>query len=140
MAEELLPGQRTADERQRAVDSAGFEKFRQLFAEGFEALHNQAAALSALVSLAGQGNPQWRCWAGDPTHAATLFRERLELDVGTFRRTRLNHCCKGGKLFACCNPPSEAKVIADHLIDAAVDNFGAKCYDRCQKWQNDIMY
>jgi hypothetical protein len=132
-------GNASSDDRQRAVNSEGFQRFRQLFAAGFEALHNNSRALTELVELAGLGNPHWKCWGGDWRHAADMFRERLELDVGTFRRTRMNYCCKAG-LLTCCNPSSEAKIIAEHLIDSAIDNFGAKCYDRCQKWQNDIQY
>ncbi len=129
----------SSDDRERAVNSAGFQRFRQLFAAGFEALHKQSRSLTELVELAGMGNPHWKCWGGDWRHAADMFRERLELDVGTFRRTRMNYCCKAG-LLTCCRPSSEAKTIAEHLVDAAIDNFGAKCYDRCQGWQNDIAY
>ena len=35
-----------------------------------------------LVSLAGQGNPQWKCWGGDWQHAVTLFRERCARSAG----------------------------------------------------------
>lgn len=129
----------SSDDRERAVNSAGFQRFRQLFAAGFEALHKQSRPLTELVELAGMGNPHWKCWGGDWRRAADMFRERLELNVGTFRRTRMNYCCKAG-LLTCCRPSSEAKIIAEHLIDAAIDNFGAKCYDRCQGWQNNIAY
>ena len=43
-------------------------------------------ATRELVELAGMGNPQWKCWGGDWRRAADMFRERLELNVGTFKR------------------------------------------------------
>ena len=107
--------------------------------EGFAALCEHSEPLVGLVELAGKGNPQWKCWGGDWRHAAQLFRERLELKEAFLRRTRMNHCFKQG-LLTCCCPGHDARAMADHLIDAAIDNFGANCYDRCQKWQNGITY
>ena len=129
----------TRGERDIALASPGFQHFRQLFADGFVALCAESEALVGLVELAGQANPHWRCWGGDWRHAATLFRERLELNIAITRRTRLNFCCKAG-LFTCCFPSHDARAVADHLIDAAIGNFGANCYDRCQRYQNDIQY
>jgi hypothetical protein len=80
------------DSRQAAVDSEGFQRFRKLFADGFEALHKAAQPLTELVELAGKGNPHWKCWGGDWQNASDLFRERLELDGRMFSRTRMNYC------------------------------------------------
>jgi hypothetical protein len=120
------------EERQIAVDSEGFQRFRQIFADGFVALCAESETLCGLVEMAAQGNPQWRCWGGHPAHAATLFRERLELNVGRLRRARL--------IAGCCCPSQDARTVANLLVDSAIDNFGANCYDRCQAWQNDIHY
>ena len=57
----------------------------------------------------------------------------------------MNHCFKGG-YFSCCCPGNDARAVADHLIDAAVDNFGALSASfRCdcssitrQIWQRDL--